>query len=247
MTYTTAKAECPLLPALLEGAEKTFVNAEQLFREAQILGEAGAFARALCLHQISLEECSKVDSLGAWATSLVLDQPVDRKKVLTALSRHSAKNKLNAYMIEPAEDELDARSRADWTGASEIFRRFQEAFHSESNRLKNGSLYVDWVEEAFVSPSERITPEMMVETRESNATFLGHALINLKALRRLVQDPDAVKPSMTALVDRMEALRDEAPADLHEQVTALLSAFIEQGVAGNAVAFTGPPSARGAE
>jgi hypothetical protein len=35
------------------------------YHEAEILAKIGAVARALCLHQISLEECSKVNNLGA--------------------------------------------------------------------------------------------------------------------------------------------------------------------------------------
>jgi AbiV family abortive infection protein len=220
-----------LLPVLLEGAEKTFENAEQLFREAQILGESGAVARSLCLHQISLEECSKVDSLGAWATSLVLDFAVDQKKVLSALSRHSSKNKLNAYMLDVTDEEVGARARGDWKVASELFRESQNEFHAKSNRAKNSSLYVDWVEGAFIAPSERITSEMMVDSRELNALFLGYAFNNLKTLRRLVEAPDALKQPMKDLLDQMETLRDKAPADLLDQVDAMVSRFLDHGMA----------------
>src|SRR3954471_3081401 len=99
------------LDVLLQGAEKTFANAEQLFFEAELLAKAGAVARALCLHQISLEECSKVNTLGVWAVSLVLGLEVNQKKVLAAFARHSSKNKSNAYMLEPSEDERAARTR----------------------------------------------------------------------------------------------------------------------------------------
>lgn len=69
-----------ILPVLLQGARSAFANALWLFRKASILADAGAVARAVCLHQISLEECSKVDNLGAWATSLVLGHDVDQRK-----------------------------------------------------------------------------------------------------------------------------------------------------------------------
>lgn len=225
-----------LLPVLLEGAEKTFSNAEQLFREAQILAEAGAVARSLCLHQISLEECSKVDSLGAWATSLVLDFAVDQKMVLAALSRHSSKNKLNAYMLDVSDAEADARESGDWKAAADLFRRSQDEFHTMSNLAKNRSLYVDWDDGRFVAPDERITKENMVETRDLNATFLSYAFNNLKALRRLAEAPHAMKQPMKELIDRLEALREKAPADMLDQADAVLSRFIEQGkeIAGEA-------------
>ena len=44
------------LTELARGAKKTFDNADRLYREARILGAAGAHERALFLHQISLEE-----------------------------------------------------------------------------------------------------------------------------------------------------------------------------------------------
>ena len=221
----------PLLPVLLQGAEKTFANAEQLFREARILAEADAAARAHCLHQISLEECSKVDSLGAWATSLVLGFEVDQKKVLSALSWHAAKNKLNAYMLEVSDEEAEARARGDWKAASKLFKQSQEQFHATSNQAKNASLYVDWVEGTFVAPADRITVEMLAEITERNATFLSDALNNLKTSRRLAADPDQMRDLMSAFVEKAQKLREDAPANLVEAMDALLSRFLEDGMA----------------
>jgi DNA-binding transcriptional ArsR family regulator len=82
-----AKRDQTPLAVLVRGAEKTFDNAERIFYEAELLAKAGAVARALCLHQISLEECSKVNNLGAWAVSLVLGIEVDQKKVPAAFGR----------------------------------------------------------------------------------------------------------------------------------------------------------------
>ncbi|MGH8196375.1 MAG: AbiV family abortive infection protein [Woeseiaceae bacterium] len=48
-----------------DGAALIFTNAEALYDEAQLLGQAGRFARATVLHQISMEECSKIDTLVA--------------------------------------------------------------------------------------------------------------------------------------------------------------------------------------
>jgi AbiV family abortive infection protein len=73
------------LSVLVKGAEKTFDNAEKLYFEAQLLAKAGATARALCLHQISLEECSKIETMGAWGVSLLSGHEGDRNKILAAL------------------------------------------------------------------------------------------------------------------------------------------------------------------
>lgn len=231
MVNESSDSNYPLLPVLLQGAEKAFANAEQLFREARILAEAGAAARALCLHQISLEECSKVDSLGAWATSLVLGFEVDQKKVLSALSWHAAKNKLNAYMLEVSDEEAEARARGDWKAASELFKQSQEQFHATSNQAKNASLYVDWVEGTFVAPADRITVEMLAEITERNATFLSDALNNLKTVRRLTADPDQMRDLMLAFVEKAQKLREDAPANLVEAMDSLLSSFLEDGMA----------------
>lgn len=79
MIDEAVKSDQASLDVLVRGAEKTFDNAERLFFEDELLAKAGAVARALCLHQISLEECSKVDTLGAWGVSLVMGLEVDQK------------------------------------------------------------------------------------------------------------------------------------------------------------------------
>lgn len=140
MTDGDGKAETSI-DTLLAGAKVTFANAEQLYLEAKVLAEVGATARALCLHQISLEECAKVENLGAWAVSFVLGHDVDEKKVLTAHAHHAAKNKQNAYMLEPSQDEKDARERGDIKAALD-FQKTQVRFHAKSNGAKNASLYV---------------------------------------------------------------------------------------------------------
>ncbi|MHC4049513.1 AbiV family abortive infection protein [Bradyrhizobium sp. 25ACV] len=83
------------------------------------MAKAGATARALCLHQISLEECSKVENIGAWATSLLSGLPVDQNKVLASFRRHSAKNKGNAYMLKGSQAEKNAKARGDWKAINE--------------------------------------------------------------------------------------------------------------------------------
>lgn len=219
------------LDALLQGAEKMFANAEQLFFEAELLAKAGAVARALCLHQISLEECSKVNNLGAWGVSLVLGLEVDQKKVLAAFARHSSKNKSNAYMLEPSEDEREARARGDWDAAMEAFRKAQDEFHRESNQNKNASFYVDWVGGEFVAPNERITSEMLEEITERNAEFLGYAQNGLKTLRTLTASPEVLRDVLSNLVEESEKLRAEKPDNLAEAMEAMLSRFLEAGKA----------------
>src|SRR3977135_1309878 len=121
MTEVLPTIDRAYLSELVRGAKKTFDNAEKLYEEAAILAKAGATARALCLHQISLEECSKIENMGVWATSLLSGLEVDQNKVLAAFRRHSSKNKSNAYMLEGSQAEKDAKARGDWGAAREEF------------------------------------------------------------------------------------------------------------------------------
>ena len=213
------------------GAERTLENAEQLYREAQLLTAARAVARALLLHQISLEECSKVDTLGAWAVSQLMGFAVDQKKLFAALSRHAAKNKGNAYMLALTEEEIEARSRGDWGAAGQAFRRSQDEFHARSNRDKNAALYVDWGADGFETPSERITQEMVSEIAKRNAEFLGYAHNNVNTLRRIEAEPDALRKLLAGFIERAETLREEQPDHLADALDALLSDFLADGVA----------------
>jgi AbiV family abortive infection protein len=225
------KTEQTTLEALVRGAEKTFANAEQLFREAQLLGEAGAVARALCLHQISLEECSKLDMLGAWAVTRLLGFEVNQKQMLAALARHAAKNKTNAYMLALSRDEEEAQAAGDFDAAREAFKQIQVRFHANSNAAKNAALYVDWVEGAFVAPAERITAAMLAEIIDRNAEFLGFAHNHLKTLQRLEANPDIIRELLSDFVEKAEKLRTERPDNLMAELDALLADFFEEGKA----------------
>lgn len=223
---TTGEAS---LKALITGAEKMFDNAERLFFEAELLREAGGIARPLFLHQISLEECSKINVLGAWAVSLLLGWDVNQKKVLVAFGRHEAKNKHNAYMLEQGEKEKEAIARGDWKAALEAFKQTQDEFHQASNQAKNGALYVDWVDGEFFSPGERITDPMLTDIRDRNATFLGYASNEIKMFRRLEQMPDVMRELLAGFVDQAKKLREEESDDLVGLMDALLARFFEDG------------------
>lgn len=81
------------MQVLDSGAGKTFEKAEQLFHETEMLAKAGVVSRALYLHQISLEECSNVDTLGACAVSLSSAWRSTRRRYQAAMAKHSSKNK----------------------------------------------------------------------------------------------------------------------------------------------------------
>lgn len=226
MVQALPKFDRALLGVLTRGAEKTFENAESLYREGRILAEVGATARALCLHQISLEECSKIESLGAWAISLLSGETVDQRKILTAFARHPLKNKANAYMLKGSQAEEDAKKRGDWKAALKEFKKLQEEFHEKSNSAKNASLYVDWKDGEFVAPRERISAEMLTEITGRNETFLGYAHTSLKMLERLHGKPDEMQGMVIEFVNMAEKMRAERPDDAMGAINELINKFL---------------------
>jgi AbiV family abortive infection protein len=217
------------LKVLVSGAEKMFDNAERLFCEAEILAKAGGIARPLFLHQISLEECSKINTLGAWAVSLLLGCDVNQKKVLVAFGRHEAKNKHNAYMLEQDATEKEAIARGDLKAAFDAFNQTQDEFHRASNQAKNGALYVDWADGEFVSPNERVSDAMLSDIKDRNANFLGYASNEIKMIRRLEQAPDVMRELLAGFVGQAEKLREEKPDDLVSLMDTLLAGFFDEG------------------
>ena len=174
-----------VLHELVSGAQKIFENAESLFNEANLLRANGFFVRALVLHQISLEECAKIEILGGWATGLLMGHQVDMKKLERVMANHARKNRANAYFLELSEEEKIAWEAADVEAAIEAFRELQQRFHLKANTAKNAALYVDFNDGKFVAPGERITAEMATETASLNEEFLGIGFRNLQLLRKI--------------------------------------------------------------
>src|SRR6266699_2724950 len=75
-----------MLRELADGASKVVQNAADLYHEASALHAVGALSRALFLHQISLEECAKIDMLGAWAVNVLTGMETDGQKLAIALA-----------------------------------------------------------------------------------------------------------------------------------------------------------------
>ena len=133
-----------------------------------------ALNRALFLHQISLEECGKVEMLGAWATSLLIGFKVDTQKMSKELASHRAKNNANSYFLPVSDAERQARATSDVPAAVKAFMGGQQSdFHKQSNLAKNSSLYVDFENGEFSAPSDRVTEAMVHETASRNAEFLA--------------------------------------------------------------------------
>jgi AbiV family abortive infection protein len=218
------------LSQLTRGAEKTFQNAESLFREAKILNAAGAFNRALFLHQISLEECAKIEAIGAWAVSVLAGLPVDEKKVLTRFRSHSSKNRLNAYMLKGSAAETAAKQRGDWKTALAEFKKLQATFHENSNEAKNASLYVNFENGIFIAPIDRISPQMVAEIADRNEEFLGLMYPKVEMLLRWERSPEEAQEGIVRFLDLYHAMEAENPQDMIGAFDKLMARWLETEV-----------------
>lgn len=216
-----------LLSTLVEGARKTYRNAEDLFHEASILYDHRALNRALFLHQISLEECGKIEMLGAWATGLLVGFKVDNRKISKALANHRAKNNANSYFLPMSEAERQAHAASDVTAAVTAFSGQQSDFHNESNLAKNASLYVDFENEEFSAPSDRVTEAMVREIAHRNAEFLALTGPKVEMMLRWKRDSTNVARTLKLFCDRLEQLRKDMPSDPHKAFSALMEDILK--------------------
>lgn len=225
---TSSKSGLPgdpaaLLAELKRGGQLILENARELCGEARHLRKYGAFARAVCLHQLSNEECGKVELVGGWAMSVVLGEQVDVARLGKALTDHRAKNYANAYFSAVTEDERAARDKGDWAGASEIFRKRQTELHSLFNGQKNAALYVGFENGKFVAPVAAITESLAEEMSALNEYFLQIADDNVRLLATLESDVLGEQGAAAKrLVARLEAVRRDQPDDIEGALSAIM-------------------------
>lgn len=220
------------LGELRRGAELIFSNAEQLFQEAETLRKNGSLARSLFLHQISMEECAKIEMIGAWATSLLMGEDIDPDTVASGFRSRKAKNHTNAYMARVTEEELEARRRGDWKEAAAAFDRFKERFHKEMNDAKNASLYVDFKDAKFLAPSEVITEEALKMFWALNQHFLQISYPYLRLLKRIENDDGTFEKVVKMFTDRAQELRkkmkDDPALAIKGVIAEMLKVYNEQ-------------------
>lgn len=200
-----------LANTLIDGAQKTVMNADELFDEARLLAGAGHVARALLLHQISVEECGKLEMLYVATAEVLRGQAIDMKRLTRAFSKHAAKNRTNAYFLAKSEAELAAEEQDDIGAAHQAFNELQDEFHEKSNELKNASLYVDY-DGSFSAPREVISAEHLDDVFNRNGAFMSMAFHKLTILLRWKADLYAAATEVAdlwAMLDMDELDRDK--------------------------------------
>jgi AbiV family abortive infection protein len=158
-----------------------------LFYEAQLLANHGAIARAYFLHQISLEECGKIEMITAATTSILRGETIDMKRLAKAFRQHESKNKSNAYFLPTSADGNSAMESHDTAAAAAAFSAVRDEFHVESNTLKNESMYVSY-DGKFSSPRDVIDKEKLNSINQRNSEFLSLTKPKIDLLKRWNQD-----------------------------------------------------------
>ncbi len=215
-----------LLQEIQSGAEKTFRNAEALYNEARLLAEARALSRALFLHQISLEECAKIEILGAWATSLSMGHTVDVAKLKRALASHASKNRTNAYFLQGSAEEEAAKSSGDIDRSIEEFKQLQHEFHVKANTAKNASLYVDYQDNRFVAPDEQVETKDVENIRALNEEFLALSGPKVKLLSYITSKPEQYSSELANFEKRIHQLKSQFPNDPVRAMDLLLEELL---------------------
>jgi AbiV family abortive infection protein len=237
---TLSDKDNQLLAELVRGAEVCFANAEQLFQEASLLREHKHFARSVFLHQIAMEDCAKVDMIGAAATALTLGHPVDLERVAKSFRDHKAKNFSNAYMAKASEAEMAARKANDNTAASEAFKNSQREIHGFLNAAKNASMYVDFKEGKFVSPDEVVSEKEALLIAGLSYYFMSVTYPRLKPLRRMLEEPHLHAELMAGFGEAMlKGLGDQGTM---EDVGAAINSYIKEMASRLAAREKSPPN-----
>jgi AbiV family abortive infection protein len=195
------------------GGQLILENAEALYEEAQALREAGFLARAAFLHQISMEECAKVDMLGGWVTTVLMGGKISERAMARVFRDHKAKNYANACNAKPTPDEREAKRRGDSEAARVAFKRFQAMFHSEVNTTKNAALYVDFKDGESISPKDAIPLETVIVLAALNADFLSRTSLFVRLLGRMTNETSTFEGFVKHFVRRAEELRRAGKRD----------------------------------
>jgi AbiV family abortive infection protein len=174
-----------------------------------------------------LEECAKIQTIGAWAVKVLAGLPVDEKKGSASLRRHGNKNRTNAYMMEGSGAERDARKRGDWKTALAEFSKYQTEFHATSNVAKNAPLYVDFEGGTFVAPVDRISPEMVADIADRNEGFLGLTFPYLRMLLQWERSPDDAQEAAVAFVGLAEKMNAATAENASAAFDNLIGEFLE--------------------
>lgn len=218
------------LAEFVRGGELIFDNAERLYQEACILTEHAAFARAWALHQLSNEECGKLDIICSAAWMLVIGKPVDFKELEKTLSKHENKNHANAYFSVVTEEERAAQERGDVAASRAVFEKQKEHLHRMFNNGKNAALYVDFRGGKFSAPKDAVSAVDVEQMAAVNRYFLATVHPYVRLFRRIAIAPETFVELGTMYAEKFMELRAQSPQDLRGALDGALQHLFEHGM-----------------
>lgn len=207
-----------------DGCRFIFDNASSLYDEAQVLAGAGYFQRCTFLHLISIEECAKIDSLGAAAKGLLSGIDVDLGKLHKNLAKHEVKNHINAWNLRFTAEEEAAHSAGNREEARVAANKLRGEYHSFVNSVKNNSLYVDFNGFDYRRPLESVGESDAIWSRDVNAEFLRRSELFLKLFDRMVEVPDGYKRLWDVWGGRIVGSKDRE--ELLEHLSVMLADYV---------------------
>lgn len=214
------------VPKFVDGANLIFENATHLFQEASILADANHWTRSVFLHQISIEECAKIQMIGEYVTAVMSGENVDMNKWLRSFRSHQHKNNTNAYMATPTEEEKIARRSSDSEMAIKVFKKFQKHFHQEVNGIKNSSLYVDFSNGNFTTPKDSVGEKEQVEFSALNHYFLGISKSSLLVLEQIKNSPSYLEKISLLIKERPDEVIQQLGSDSVDGLAAIVEAML---------------------
>ena len=133
---------------LAEGILKTLRNAQELCDESELLCENKMYARSYSLSHLAREELAKCFILYRPLVDFIIGEKIDWKKIRRRFRSHKAKiigDRATTHHLfgeELAKKGVDNRT---------LFSGIEK-----TNEFKNSSIYVDWLNDDFIMPSECI-------------------------------------------------------------------------------------------
>ena len=141
------------------GIKKVLDNSMSLIEEAKTLHDAGFFTRAFTLAHLAREELSKINMLHAAEIYLLLEKPIDWKRLKKRFNSHISKlynDALGTFINTEISQDVDRKA----------FLKNMLSNVRGSNNWKNKSLYVDFDGKNFTSPTDIIKEHMSLRTIE---------------------------------------------------------------------------------
>lgn len=175
---------------IINGIDKSIDNARKLFNEATILEKHGHKERAYTLYQFCIEEFGKVGGLTIAWTSLKQSIPVDYRELNYFFNGHIAHKKKTKDSIMTEIFIWGKILENDHKTRKEIIKGLLDAYDNveQYNNKKNESLYVSFVNNTFVSPSESVSADMLGDMSLRCTLLISHWTSLIYCLKQTIDE-----------------------------------------------------------